>query len=195
MSSNDENNGLAELRIGRLLDAGAICREVDHPTDEIDGHCISVWLPSSIYATLESESAVPLLRLDVLTDPTSSELLAMFILQVKGAQLRIVMPLGDNEVQRYVLDSMQRGRLLMVLADESSWALTFMRIPGAIRDPELMLRLLRAHRHKAPNVQALLQLGDLLRPLTGVASLITDQAVTQAVTVLVGHENLEAAMH
>lgn len=188
----DDGEGLAKVRIGRVRDADSLRREYGH--QGFDGHCITSWAPAGLLAEFGTFGPAPEQRFDVLVMP-AGEHVALLTLQANRAQARFVMPLGEPSVQRYLLDCMQRGRIHALLTDETTHTPVFANIPGGFHAPGLVLRLLQEARSLPCDAQTLIWLGRLLRPLDGVSTLIPGQQVTHAVTVLVGNEDLAAALH
>jgi len=189
----DDGEGLAKVRIGRVREADFLRRELGQLG--FDGRCIASWAPAALLAELGTLDRAPEQRFDVLLMPGTGEQVALLTFQANKAQVRLVMPLGDPGIQRYLLDCMRRGRIHALLMNEATRKPVFVDLAGGFRAPGLVLRLLQESRSLPCDVQALIWLGGLLRPLDGVGSLIPGQEVTHAVTVLVCNEDLAAALH
>jgi hypothetical protein len=101
------------------------------------------------------------------------------------------MPLSEQVVQQYLLDCARRGRIRLLLADETTKARAFTDLPGGFHEPELAHRIVREAQGLAGDPPMLLKLGQLLSPLSGVRSLITNTTVTDAVTVLVSNQEVD----
>ena len=193
MDNVDDKDGLARLRIGCVLDKGAVRREARAAgiKGKLEGLCITTWVPASLLAALDTLGASVQQRLDVLDPPGAVERFVFLVVQVDAVQLRVVMPLSEQVVQQYLLDCARRGRIRLLLADETTKARAFIDLPGGFREPELALRIVREAQGLAGDPQMLLTVGQLLSPLSGVRSLITNTTVTDAVTVLVSNQEVD----
>lgn len=194
MDNVDDQDGLTSLRTGRVLDMRAL-REVlgaVEVTGDIVGYGIVFFVPAIVLDELGPAGIRPVEpRLDVQPVSSRGDQVAVLTAQGGGTQLRVVMPLGDPDVQQYMLDCMQRGRLRLLLGDDTRTRLTVVDIPAGFHAPDVVRRLLRESHGKVPDAQTLLGLGRGLRPLDSVGTLIPGHAVTSAVTVLVSNGELE----
>ena len=187
MDNVDTSAARARLVMGLLRDADIIRKEYGHleTARDFDGSCIAVLTPPSLLAELAASDSELRWRFDVLAAPDSDEQFALFTLQANGAQVRLVMSLGDSAVQQYLLDGMRRERLSVLLLHEATRAPVFITIPGSFQPPEVVNQLLvEAPRFPGTGL-ALRRLGGLVSPLDGVRSLVPEHVATHAVTALV----------
>jgi hypothetical protein len=193
MNKIDDSDGLARLRIGCVLDKGAVRQEAGAASIGVDleGLCITAWAPTALLAALGAPGAPAQQRLDVLNPPDGAERLALLVMQFNTTQLRVVMPLSEPAVRHYLLDCAQRGRIRLLLADEATKARTLMDFPGGFRDPELTRRLVHEAEGLTGDPGVLLKFGQLICPLNGVRTLIPGTAVKDAVTVLISNHEFE----
>jgi hypothetical protein len=120
-----------------------------------------------------------------------------FILQTGAAQLRILMPLSDSRVQLYLEDCARRHRLCLLLGAEEGDRLSVLTVPGRFANKELLRGAVEASTGSPESLIDLVQLSHELCHLDAAASLIEDQPVTSAVSVLVAHgmnAKLQAAL-
>lgn len=193
MSTFDENDPSAALRIGSVLDPESICSDAGILTEGIDmaGYCLSIWTPSGIaeaFASLGTAGARMKLQLDVLEAHDGTGRIALLVVQAGTAQIRLVMPLADEAVQKYLADCSTRGRLRLWLDNDATQKVSIVDLPGGVRAPALLKRLIKEAVGDSCDHRGLLGLGRALHPLNGVRSLIPDAAVDQAMTVLVSQD-------
>lgn len=195
MDNLDTDDGLAGLVIGLVRDADIIRKEYGHleAARDVDGCCLVVLTHPSLLVELGAAKAELQWRFDVLVAPDGGEQFALFAMQARGAQVRLVMPLGDPSVQQYLSDSMQRGRFHVALLNEATQVPAFITIAGGFQPPGLMDQLLEESRSRPRNAQTLRWFGRFLSPLDGVRSLTPEHEVTHAVTALVS-KDLEAEL-
>ncbi len=102
--------------------------------------------------------------------------------------MRLVMPLADPSVQDYLSDCTNRGRLRLWLDNQATQEVAIVDLPGGVRAPSLLRRLMEESRGVPRDRRVLLELGRALCPLDGVRSLISGINVERAVTVLVSQD-------
>ncbi|MBV8502407.1 MAG: hypothetical protein JO006_11895 [Paucibacter sp.] len=190
MNTFDERDPNAVLRIGSVLDPETICNEAGIPDEGLNlaGYCLSVWTPSAVADALKKlgEPGTPMnYQLDVLGSDSERELIALFVVQSGAAQMRLVMPLADPSVQDYLSDCTHRGRLRLWVDNQATQEVAIVDLPGGVRAPSLLKRLMEESRGVPRDRRVLLELGRALCPLDGVRSLISGINVEHAVTVLV----------
>lgn len=193
MSQFDEIDPSAALRIGSVLDPESICNETGVPVDGtgLAGYCLSVWTPQGIaeaFAALGTAGARMEQQLDVLESHDGTDRIALLVVQAGTAQMRLVMPLADEAVQKYLYDCSKRGRLRLWLDNDATQKVTIVDLPGGLRAPALLKRLMQESFGQTCDHRKLLDLGRALHPLNGVRSLIPDVTVDQAMTVLVSQD-------
>lgn len=190
MDNVDTSAGRARLVMGLLRDADIIRKEYGHleTARDFDGGCIAVLTSPSLLAELGASKSELRWRFDVHVAPSSGEQFALFIMQANGAQVRLVMPLGEPAVQQYLLEGTQRERLSVLLLHEATRAPVFITIPGSFQPPGVAKHLLVKARSLPRSGQSLRRLGGLISPLDGVRSLVPEYVVTHAVTALVSKD-------
>lgn len=196
MDDTADNLELSRLRFADVLDPDSIARKAGFKNLAIslDGNCLAVYLPTSLFRAFTAPGVPVHRRFNVAEVPDTGERFIFYVLQVGGAQLRLLMPVGEPDVQQYLLDCLGRGRIRLLLADDDSDKLDFVDIPGGFRKPDLVQQLLSESQVAKSDAKRLLELASALCPVASFPSLHSANEVTNSATVLVINKRMEAEL-
>lgn len=187
---------ISRIRLGRVLTPEEVQREAASLVQlpKIDGYGIYATVPNWLILEFERPQCQGKQKFDVLTSKGGAELAAILTLQSRSIQLRVLMLMNDEQTQRYLVDSIHRGRFCMLFEPENTRQLSAMTLSTQYIDTEYIGRLIRDASNSTWNAQEVVQLGQMYADVPSVPSLIDDQPVTDVITVVVVGDELKQAL-
>lgn len=96
-------------------------------------------VPNWLVSELESSDA-PARQLKLLPAEVHPDHLLFLTVQSRSAQLRVLLQLRDSAVQQFVVDSMRRGHLQLLLALENTTQFVRMTLPVDVSSVNLVIQ-------------------------------------------------------
>lgn len=188
---------LQRLRLGAVLRPEQMEQEAQglKQRPKFDGYGLHATVPNWLVSELESSDA-PARQLKLLSAEVHPDHLLFLTVQSRTAQLRVMLQLSDPAVQQFVVDSMRRGRLQLLLALENTTQFVRMSLPVDFSSVEPVIQdAIHSSRLSVATVRWLLRTSCAAAEPTAVPSLVAGQTVADVVTVVVMNEELLLRHH
>lgn len=177
------------LRLGHIITPETLRAESQtvKQRPDLEGFAIAASVPNWLITQFESPTSHGANGLVVFETEAGQHLVALIVIQSNGAQLRLVLPMGDTTVRAFLSDAMKMDRLQLWLDAENTKQVAMFALDKALPRKEELRELLAQSVAKTPDIRLLAQMmaNQVIPGFT--PSLLAGYPVTDVVAVLVGH--------